>query len=98
MSAIGLAVDALVLGVLLGTIFFGGLWFTVRHGVAAEHPAVWFASSLVVRSIIILSGFYFVSPHGLPSLLLCLLGLLIARAAVTRFTRPPKRTPHATQL
>ena len=29
-------------GLLLGAIFFGGLWFTVRKGVSSQRPALWF--------------------------------------------------------
>ena len=41
--------EALVLtgmaGVGLGAIFFGGLWWTVRKGVSANQPALWFFAS-----------------------------------------------------
>ena len=51
---------ALVTGVLLGAIFFGGLWWTVRKGVSSERPALWFLGSLLLRTSITLTGFYFV--------------------------------------
>jgi F1F0 ATPase subunit 2 len=35
-----------VAGLLLGAIFFGGLWWTVRKGVASSRPALWFLGSL----------------------------------------------------
>ena len=34
---------AWVAGVLLGAIFFGGLWWTVRKGVSSQQPALWFS-------------------------------------------------------
>ena len=40
---------ALAAGVLLGAIFFGGLWWTVRKGVSSEQPALWFFGSLLLR-------------------------------------------------
>ena len=52
---------ALSAGVLLGAIFFGGLWWTVRKGVSSEQPAFWFFGSLLLRMSIALAGFYFVS-------------------------------------
>ena len=36
-------------GGLLGTMFFGGLWWTVRTGVSSQRPALWFLGSLVLR-------------------------------------------------
>ena len=52
---------ALAAGVLLGAIFFGGLWLTVRKGVSSKQPALWFFGSLLLRMSIVLGGFYFVS-------------------------------------
>jgi F1F0 ATPase subunit 2 len=81
--------DALFAGVLLGTMFFGGLWWTVRQGVSAKRPARWFLGSLLLRTGIVLAGFYFVASGHWERLLLCLLGFVIAHFMVTRFTGPP---------
>ena len=78
---------ALPAGVLLGVIFFGGLWWTVRKGVSSEQPAFWFFGSLLLRMGIALAGFYFVSGGHWERLLLCLAGFVIARLLVTRLTR-----------
>ena len=48
-------------GVVLGAIFFGGLWWTVRKGVSSKQPALWFLGSLLLRMSIVLAGFYFVA-------------------------------------
>ena len=40
---------AWVAGGVLGTIFFGGLWWTVRNGVSSKQPALWFLGSLLLR-------------------------------------------------
>jgi F1F0 ATPase subunit 2 len=74
-------------GCLLGALFFGGLWWTVRKGVSSTHPARWFLGSLVVRMGTVLAGLYFVSGGHLDRLLLCLLGVAAARAVVTRLAR-----------
>jgi F1F0 ATPase subunit 2 len=80
---------ALVPGGVLGTIFFGGLWWTVRKGVSSKQPSLWFFGSLLLRMSIALSGFYFVSGGHWDRLLACLLGFVIARFIVTRLTGPP---------
>ena len=49
---------ALMAGLLLGAIFFGGLWWTVQKGVSAKNPALWFFGSLLLRMSIALAGFY----------------------------------------
>jgi F1F0 ATPase subunit 2 len=87
---------ALFAGMLLGVLFFGGLWWTVQKGVASPRPALWFITSLLLRTGIALSGFYFVSGGDWKRLLACLLGFITARLIVTRLTRglavPPART------
>jgi len=78
---------ALVAGLVLGAIFFGGLWWTVRHGVSSKHPALWFLGSMVVRMSIVLAGFYFVGRGDWQRLVACLAGFIIARFIVMRLTR-----------
>ncbi len=82
---------ALVSGLLLGAIFFGGLWWTVQKGLSSKHPAFLFLGSLLVRTGTILVGFYFVSGGHWERLVLCLLGFVIARLIVTRLTRPVEK-------
>ncbi len=74
-------------GVLLGAIFFGGLWCTVRKGVSSQRPALWFLGSMLVRTGIVVAGFYVVSDGRWERLVACLLGFVIARLLVTRLTR-----------
>lgn len=83
---LGLA-SALVAGVLLGGFFFGGLWWTVRKAVSSRQPALWFLGSMLLRTGIVLSGFYFVSEGDWKRLLASLLGFIIARLVVTRLIR-----------
>ncbi len=87
MNEVLLLALALSAGALLGTIFFGGLWWTVRKGVASEQPVFWFFGSLLLRMSTVLAGFYFASGGHWERLLLCLAGFVIARLAVTRLTR-----------
>jgi F1F0 ATPase subunit 2 len=81
-------VAALLAGGLLGGVFFGGLWWTVRRGALSPNPARWFLGSLLLRTAIVLAGFYAVGA-GQPLLLgPCLLGFLLARTIVLRATQP----------
>ena len=76
----------LLAGLLLGALFFGGLWWTVLKGVSARQPALWFGASLLLRTGIVLAGFYLVSGADWKRLLLCLLGFIVARFIVIRLT------------
>ena len=88
---------ALVTGVLLGAMFFGGLWWTVRKGVSSKRPALWFFGSLLLRTSIALAGFYFVARGHWERLLVCLLGFVIARLIVTRLTRAAEKPTYLAQ-
>jgi F1F0 ATPase subunit 2 len=82
-------IPAMVAGVVLGVMFFGGLWWTVRRGFSSKQPGLWFFASLLLRMSIALAGFYFVSGGHWQRLLVCLLGFLLARLVVMRLTGPP---------
>lgn len=82
-----------VAGLLLGAVFFGGLWWTVRKGVSSSRPALWFLSSALLRMSVVLAGFYFVGGGQWPRLLGCLIGFVVARFVVLWLTRPPVE-PH----
>lgn len=76
-------------GLVLGAFFFGGLWWSVRKGVSARRPALWFLISSLLRTVLILAGFYFISGSHWERLVAALLGFVIARCIVMRLTAPP---------
>ena len=88
---------SLLIGVLLGVCFFGGLWWTVQKGLTSSRPALWFLGSTLLRTALALAGFYFVGRDDWRRLLVCLLGFLIGRLLVTRLTRPKPEESHAPQ-
>src|SRR3989304_3736123 len=82
---------ALVSGVLLGAVFFGGLWWTIQKAVSSKRSALWFFGSLLVRTSIVLAGFYWVARGHWEWLLVCLLGFVLARPIVTWLLRAPEK-------
>ena len=79
---------AWVFGAVLGVVFFGGLWWTIRKSLYSKRPALWIFGSLLLRMGIVAAGFYLFSERHWERLLLCLLGFIAARFAVIRLTRP----------
>jgi len=73
-------------GAALGTIFFGGLWWTVEKGVSSKQPAVWFIGSRLLRMGIALVGFYFIGRGHWERMVACLIGFIIARFILMRLT------------
>lgn len=83
-------------GILMGAFFFGGLWWTVRRGLVSRRPGIWFMGSMLLRTGIVTTGFYFLL--GLPAegwqiLLASLAGFLMARGVATRFLPAPSFAP-----
>lgn len=84
---------ALLAGMLLGAVFFGGLWWTAKKGLASPRPALWFVGSLLLRTAVALGGFYLVSGGRWQPLLVCLAGFMVARIIVTRLISIPIGIP-----
>lgn len=79
---------ACIAGGMLGAVFFGGLWWTVRNGVLSKQPGLWFLGSLLLRMTIALAGFYFIGRGNWKRLVACLIGFVVARVIVMWLTRP----------
>jgi F1F0 ATPase subunit 2 len=80
---------SLLVGILLGTLFFGGLWWTIRMGPPSAWSGLVFSGSFLIRMAVAITGFYLVSHGEWRKLVACLAGFLLARIAVTRLTRIP---------
>jgi F1F0 ATPase subunit 2 len=78
---------ALLEGALLGVVFFTGLWWTVRKIESTKQVARLFLGSMLLRTTVVLLGFYFILGDNWPHLAAGLLGFIIARIIVTRLTR-----------
>lgn len=85
-EALSLAAGLLA-GIVLGAFFFGGLWWTVRKGLSSRRVALWFLGSMLLRTSVVLLGFYFVSGGNWQRLLAALLGFVLARLIVMRLTQ-----------
>ncbi|SFK84199.1 ATP synthase subunit I [Methylocapsa palsarum] len=81
-------------GVALGAGYFGGLWWTVLKGVSSPTPALWFLGSLLLRTSLAMTGFYFASGGQWKRLLAALAGFFAARIIVMRVIRTPQDKAH----
>lgn len=84
-------------GAALGSFFFGGLWWTVRAFAGSARGVRYLVGSQVLRMGVTVVGFYLVAGGQWQSMLFCLLGFMMTRAAVlyldAAFAR--KESPHA---
>jgi F1F0 ATPase subunit 2 len=98
MSSTLVLVFALLGGVLLGVIFFGGLWWTIRRVLLSPLPALWISASSLIRFAVALVGFYVVSHGEWRRLLACLLGFFLARIVVMHMSRKLAALAHLPRL
>lgn len=67
------------LGAGAGTLYFGGLWLTVRNIAAAQRPRLRLALSFLLRMGALLSIFYVMTSQGALAMGAAMAGLLAAR-------------------
>ncbi|MDZ4132815.1 MAG: ATP synthase subunit I [Dethiobacteria bacterium] len=82
-------------GGLLGLFFFGGLWWTVQKITGSGGPYLLFVASFLVRTTVVLGGFYLLLTVGWQYLLAAMAGFLLARTVLANKLKPlitpPKR-------
>ena len=83
---------AFMAGLLLGALFFWGLWFTVKKTIPSTKPALLVLGSFFARMAIVLIGFYFIGAGNWQRLLIALLGFIIARFIVIYLTKAKQLT------
>jgi F1F0 ATPase subunit 2 len=66
-------------GVLLGCLYFGGLWLTVRQAPNWQHPGLGMLASLFLRLALVGIGLYLMADGHWQRYAAALPGLLIAR-------------------
>lgn len=82
----GLAFAALA-GFALGALFYASLWWTLRRILASSRPALWQLGGMLSRMALALGGFYLVGGGQWQQLLACLLGFMLARPVIMRWSR-----------
>lgn len=80
-------------GLVLGFVFFGGLWWTVRRVPDAGQPGLLVAASFAVRTLTVLAGMYWMMDGRIERLAACMMGFLVARLILLRRWRPQKERP-----
>jgi F1F0 ATPase subunit 2 len=70
MSAVITLAAGLVAGVVLGLVFFGGLWWTTQRLATSSRPAILVSVSLLVRVAVLAAGLFLLAQVGSGALLL----------------------------
>ena len=75
---------SLLAGMVLGLLFFGGLWWTVKRLTVVSNPGLLMGVSLLLRTVLTMVGLYWVFDGQLDRLLAALLGMLMVRLWLRR--------------
>jgi F1F0 ATPase subunit 2 len=84
MSELLSAATGAIAGVLLGIIFFGGLWWTIRRALSSQAAGVWFACSYLLRFALLAAGLYVLAHDDAIRGLGAAFGLIAARFGLVR--------------
>jgi len=86
--------DELVLGffggVLLGLVFFGGLYWSVQKLPTVKYPAFLMMASLLLRMAVLLTGLYFLMAGDIKNLLAAVAGVMVMKfVMIARVQKKP---------
>lgn len=68
-----------LVGILLGIIFFGGLYWSVRKLTTVKYPGLLMAVSVIGRMVILLAGIYLVAGSDFRRMIAVLLGVVAVK-------------------
>lgn len=74
---------AFFIGIVLGLLFFGGLYFTVQKINEVKYPGLLMTVSLFLRMAGLVVGFFFLAKGGYKDILFALIGVILARFILT---------------
>lgn len=80
-------------GVLLGIIFFGGLYWSVQMIGRVKYPGPLMAVSAIIRMSVLLLGIYFLGGHDIKRILAILTGVILVKFLVVFNVGKKSRSP-----
>ncbi len=78
----GVLILNFIAGIVLGSFFYGGLYWTVKKGLTARQPGLLFASSFFIRTAVVIAGAILISQGIFQNLVSCLIGLILSKSVV----------------
>ena len=91
-------VTGLLGGVLLGALYFGGLWLSVKRIGKVEHKKMFLFLSWLVRSVLLCGGLYLLARYNPASLLCGVFGLFLSRTIIVRTVKRKIQVENAKEM
>jgi F1F0 ATPase subunit 2 len=89
---------AFLAGILIGILYFGGLYLTVNHMNRTRHPALLMMGSFILRMAVLLFGFYLLRNGGVYQMFIALFAVILVKfvmvARVRRTIGKPGHEDH----
>lgn len=74
---------AFFIGIILGILYFGGLYLTVQKINTVKTPALLMTLSLILRMGLLIGAFFYIAKSGFKDILFALVGVILARLVMT---------------
>lgn len=80
-------------GVVLGVVFFGGLYWSVNQLPSIKYPGLLMVVSMLVRMAILLTGLYFLMAGEIKNLLAAVAGVMLIKFVMIARVRQKPTAP-----
>lgn len=94
MTPILLVTLSFIWGALLGLLFFGGLWFTVKALPHSKRPNMLWVLSFLLRLAVLVAGFIALTGFGAQACLAAVAGVIATRLLLSRRLGPKVALKH----
>jgi F1F0 ATPase subunit 2 len=88
-TPLALALSALA-GIVLGILYFGGLWLTITKMRELKNPGIFLTLSFILRTVVVIGGFYLISDGKLERLAVAMLAFFVIRFVFIRYFSPER--------
>lgn len=86
---------AFIVGLVVGVIYFGGLYLSVQKINTVKHPSLIMGLSFVLRMAILLIVFFFIAQNGIRDILLAFAAVMLVRVVMT--LKLKEQSPNSTE-
>ena len=88
-TPLALALSALA-GIVLGSLYFGGLWLTITRMRTTKSPGFFLVLSFILRTVLVIGGFYLITDGKLERLAVAMLAFFVTRFVFIRYFSPER--------
>ncbi|WP_225877800.1 ATP synthase subunit I [Alkalibacter mobilis] len=81
---------AFLTGILLGVIFFGGLYLSIDYMKKVKYPGAFMGASMFIRTALVIVGMLLIRGDSYYNMPLALIGIIIVRIFMTTWVKRGK--------